>query len=158
MSTETTSLGRILSFPEARHGAPVSNPPILTERRSKSRYPLELSVRFRLISGTFLLSGAGRTINLSAGGLLVVTQDLAALDEIGAGARLEISVEWPVPLNGTIPLQFLAVGRVVRRGVIDFAAVFERHQFRTKGSSSRPRAWLGDDIVQWPLSRVTGFQ
>lgn len=114
-------------------------PSILMERRSKSRYPLEFGVRFRLISEKTLLVGVGQTVNLSAGGLLVSTEDLAARDEIGAGARFEMRVEWPVLLDGRIPLQLHAVGRVVRRGAIDFAAAFERYQFRTKRHSRLPQ-------------------
>src|SRR5579863_4319112 len=62
-------------------------PPIVKERRAKSRYPLDLSVRFRLSLGSkaFSISGAGRTVNLSTGGLLVSSEELPSHDEITAG-------------------------------------------------------------------------
>ena len=131
MLNRTRSFGRIVSFLEDRRGAMASHSPILTERRSNYRYPLDLSVRFCLISRASPLSGAGRTVNLSAGGLLVATQGVVPCDEISAGARLEISIEWPVLLDGRIPLQLFAVGRVVRRGATDLAVTFQHHQFRT---------------------------
>jgi hypothetical protein len=127
------SFGRVVSFPEDRRDALDPHPPILPERRSNSRYPLDLSIRFRLISRTSLLSGAGRTVNLSTGGLLVATQGAASCDEISAGGRLEISIAWPVLLDGRIPLQLFAVGRVVRRAETNFAVTFQHRQFRTMG-------------------------
>ena len=47
------------------------------------------------------------------------------------GALVEMSIDWPSMLDGTIPLQLVAVGRVLRRGVAHFAASFHRHEFRT---------------------------
>ena len=133
MLNRTMSFGRIVSFLEDRRGAMASHWPILTERRTNSRYPLDLSVRFRLISPASSLSGTGRTVNLSAGGLLLATQGVVSGNEISAGARLEISIEWPVLLDGRIPLQLFAVGWVVRGGATNFAVVFQHHQFRTMG-------------------------
>lgn len=140
MSTTTTSFTRLLSFTE-RQRAAVTGTPIPMERRSKSRYPLDLSVRFRLSlgSGTFLL-GTGRTVNLSAGGILVYPEDVVLPDEIRNGAWVEIRIAWPILLDGRIPLQLLGVGRVIRHGAIDFAATFERHQFRTMKVPDLPDA------------------
>jgi hypothetical protein len=133
-----------------------SSPPNLTERRSKSRYPMELGVRFRLRFRKVLLSGEGRTVNLSARGLLITSQELASLqDEITAGARLEISIDWPVLLDGRTRLQLLARGRVVRRGEIDFAVIFDRHEFRTRRSVSAPAVHAGEGGIPWPLTDVT---
>jgi hypothetical protein len=150
-----SSFGTILSFPEERPDATVSCPSILTERRSKFRYPMELGIRFRfLLGGSPVLSGAGRTLNLSAGGVLVVSQDIASHDEIGAGARVEISIGWPVLLEGRIPLQLFAIGQVVRREAIDFAATFHQHEFRTMRTASLRRARLGADLIPWPRGKI----
>src|SRR5579863_6838088 len=97
------------------------------ERRSNRRYPLDLGVRFRSPAGGF--TGVGRTVNLSSGGVLVDCQH--ATDQIGAGAQIEISIEWPLTLDGGVPLQLVAVCRVRRLGPSVFAAAFLRHQFRT---------------------------
>ncbi len=147
MPAPSTSLSSILSLPEERHRAAAPNAPIVTERRSKSRYPVDLVVRFRfrLRTGAFLLCGVGRTVNLSSGGLLVASQDLGSRDEFRAGGYVEFSIEWPVLLDGRIPLQLFGVGRVVRRGAFDFAAAFMQNQFRTLRRSSPLEGRLGGD-------------
>jgi hypothetical protein len=136
MPTPATLLSSMLSFPGERHRAAISDTPIVTERRSKSRYLMDLGIRFRfrLRSGAFLLDGVGRTVNVSSGGLLVVSRDLVS-SEFREGGYVEFSIEWPVLLDGRIPLQLLGVGRVVRRGAVDFAATFVTNQFRTRRSS-----------------------
>jgi hypothetical protein len=148
MPTPSASLSRVFSFREERHRAAVSNAAIVTDRRSKSRYPVDLGIRFRfrLRSGVFLLDGVGRTVNLSSGGLLVASQDLVSRD-VREGGYVEFSIEWPVLLDGRIPLQLFGVGRVVRRGAIDFAATFVTNQFRTRGSSSVPQERPSRELV-----------
>jgi len=95
------------------------------ERRSKSRYPIQLRVRYQTLS-RFPISGAGETLNISSSGLLV-----SSPDEIGAGSQLKITIEWPSLLNGTTPLQLMMTGRVVRRVGSGFAVACESYQFRT---------------------------
>jgi hypothetical protein len=100
------------------------------ERRRRCRYPLDLSVRFRCSSGEFRHSGQGLAVNLSSGGVLV-----ASRHQMHVGARVEMSIEWPLLLDGKTPLQLLAVGWVLRRGDCHFAATFDRYEFRTLKSS-----------------------
>ena len=56
---------------------------------------------------------------------------------------LEVSVNWPVALDGTCPLKLVAVGYVVR-STGDIAVLgFEKYQFKTRGrvgksTASRP--------------------
>jgi len=109
------------------------------ERRSKSRYPLDLSVLFRSISGP-LFSGAGRAVNVSSGGVLVISPHLVSQNEISVGVHLEMSIEWPSLLDGKIPLRLFAIGRVVRCRAFDFVASIERRHFRTQSSSPPIRA------------------
>jgi hypothetical protein len=106
------------------------NQTIPADRRLKSRFELDLGVRFRLLAGSSGC-GAGRAVNVSSGGVLIVPQRGGSQDEIRVGAWVEISIEWPTLLDGRIPLQLFAVGRVVRYRASNFAAVFERYQFRT---------------------------
>jgi hypothetical protein len=148
------SSSRIFSFQGEPHGAIAANRPILAERRSKVRYPLDLSVRFRSISGS-LFSGAGRTVNVSSGGVLVVSPHIVSRHEISVGVQVEMSIEWPSLLDGRIPLQLFAVGWVVRRGAVDFATSFERYQFRTMKRSSQPPVRSGGDVIEWPPSEIT---
>lgn len=111
-----------------------------SERRAKFRYALNLSVRFRPLSGSHFL-GAGRAVNMSSGGVLVLAP-LAPGGEISVGAWVEVSIEWPSLLDGRIPLQLIVVGRVVRRRAAQFAASVERYQFRTVGSTIPPHFGL----------------
>jgi hypothetical protein len=107
---------------------------IVTERRSKLRYPLVLNVRYRAL-GRGLHSGVGQAVNLSSGGALVASQH-----ELGVGEELELSIQWPSHLDGCIPIQLIAMGNVVRCGPSSFAVRFRRHQFRTLGSQVQPIA------------------
>jgi hypothetical protein len=150
MSTSRPSFGGILAFPEEHRGSIIGSRSIPAERRSKARFPLDLSVRFRPLSSRFLSSGAGRAVNVSSSGLLVVSQHIVSQHALRVGEQVEMSIEWPSLLDGKIPLQLFAVGRVVRRRASDFAAAFERYQFRTMRSASLPQAGLADGVVQWP--------
>jgi hypothetical protein len=100
----------------------------IIERRTKARYPVKLTVRYRTIGRSNSVNGVGQTLNMSSGGLLV-----SAEHEIAAGLRLEVNVEWPLLLNGTVPLQLVANGKVVRGGGSEFAIAFAQYQFRTMG-------------------------
>jgi hypothetical protein len=99
---------------------------------------VELSVHFHSVSQTSPFSGVGRVVNASSGGVLVVSQDKVRL-----GAQVEMTLEWPFLLDGRIPLQLFAVGRVLRRGASDFVATIERYEFRTMRSSSLARLPTG---------------
>jgi hypothetical protein len=101
------------------------------ERRLKSRYPLELNVRYQTLGAAGPVSGIGQTINMSSSGML-----LSCPRVMPEGTRVKIFIEWPSLLNGTTPLQLITVGTVVRCTAIGVSIVFESYQFRTMG---RPR-------------------
>jgi hypothetical protein len=122
---------RRVSVPKENHGTIIFNGPNRAERRLAARYPLELRVRFRSLSQTPPFSGAGRIVNGSRGGVLVVSQDTIRID-----ARVEMTIEWPFQLDARIPLQLIASGRIVRCGASDFAATIERYEFRTVRTST----------------------
>jgi hypothetical protein len=132
MSTATPSITRIHPF-QLRLAIVTGGLP-RAERRFKSRYPLDLNVRFRCLSGSFF-SGMGQTVNLSSGGILVVSREPVSQHEMSVGALLEMRIEWPSMLDGKVPLQLIAVGRVVRRRAAGFAATFEQYKFRTASAS-----------------------
>src|SRR5271154_1167732 len=96
------------------------------ERRSKIRYPVSLNVKYRTVGRSNRISGIGRTLNMSSGGLLI-----AADQRTEVGAKVELNVEWPSMLDGMVPLQLVAVGRVVRCLEAGFALSFTQYQFRT---------------------------
>src|SRR5580698_5138425 len=99
---------------------------MLNERRVKSRYPLELNVRYQTLGTAGPGAGAGQTLNISSSGML-----LACASNIPEGTRLKLYVEWPSLLNGTTPLQLITVGTVVRSTQIGVSIVFDSYQFRT---------------------------
>jgi hypothetical protein len=134
MAASNHSFAGIPPFLEERSSSLVANWPVQAERRVKFRYPIDLRVAFRYFSHRTRLSGTGRAVNIGSGGILV-----DSAHQIAEGALVEISIEWPCLLHGRIPLQLVAVGRVLRRGTSQFAVSFEGHEFRTmKISSPQP--------------------
>jgi hypothetical protein len=101
------------------------------ERRLKSRYPLELNVRYQTLGAAGPVSGIGQTVNMSSSGML-----LSCPRVMPEGTRVKTFIEWPSLLNGTTPLQLITVGTVVRCTSMGVSIVFESYQFRTMG---RPR-------------------
>src|SRR5437870_3789431 len=80
------------------------------ERRGDRRYDLSLNVRWKLIRRRRVLEmGAGITIDLSSGGILLETDR-----QLPIGLNVELSISWPVLLHNVAPLQLVVVGRVVR--------------------------------------------
>ena len=98
------------------------------ERRSRVRFPLDLKVSFRTQGGSYPVAGNGSVADISSGGVLIAYDQ-----EISVGTRMELSVEWPVLLDGRVPLQLAAVGRVVRSEIVRFAVELEQYHFRTAG-------------------------
>jgi hypothetical protein len=100
------------------------------ERRSAPRYPFAAEVRYELLDQNRKERGQGRTINISGTGLL-----LESSDALKPGSRIAISVAWPVTLDGGVPLNLYAVGRVVRTQRSCAAVKISRHEFRTRKPS-----------------------
>ena len=98
-----------------------------SERRSKARFPVRLSVRYRTVSNGPGLVGVGRTVNMSSCGLLIASDHTM----IRAGVRLQLTVDWPLLLHGTTPLQLIVSCRVTRCQPAAFAVKVEHYQFRT---------------------------
>ncbi len=98
------------------------------DRRSKSRFPLRLGVRYRILSGGPSLIGVGRTVNMSSRGLLIATDEA----NVNTGSRLQLTVDWPSLLHGTTPLQLIVSCRVIRCLREEFAVELDQYQFRTK--------------------------
>jgi hypothetical protein len=136
MAASIHSFARVLPFPGEQRNSQVAGWPVPAERRLKFRYPLGLTVRFRSSSPVTPFSGEGIAVNLCSGGVLVATEH-----QITVGALVEMRIEWPSMIDGRIPLQLIAVGRILRResssGVSCFAATFERYEFRTHNLTQR---------------------
>jgi len=100
------------------------------DRRATSRFPIEREVRYKILNRKGdTETGAGRTINMSSGGLLFVADHV-----LMPGRRVEVSVAWPAQLNNTCPLKLVARGRVVRCDGQTAALEIQHYEFRTQGS------------------------
>ena len=123
------------------------------ERRTKTRYPVRLNVRYQTIGRPATFSGTGKTVDVSSGGVLIESQD-----EVAPGARLRVTMEWPTLLNGSTPLQLVTIGRVVRSEGLLFALAIEHYQFRTMrrdsplSSKSASVAAVGTQIAPGRMS------
>ena len=101
------------------------------ERRGTSRFPVREDVRYRVVhSKSDNLSGTGTTLSIGSSGILFTTEDKLPL-----GRTVELSVNWPARLDGTCPLQFVAVGRVVRSEDTRAAVRIDRYEFKTRGAN-----------------------
>src|SRR4051812_6527129 len=81
-----------------------------SERRGTSRFPLREEVKYKVLHTKSLeTSGSGQTLNIGSGGILFTTEE-----RLPVGRMVELAVNWPARLDGTCPLKFVAVGRVVR--------------------------------------------
>jgi hypothetical protein len=91
-----------------------------TDRRSRVRFPLDLAFSCRTLERR-VRYGAGRTVNISSAGILVESPDTFA-----PGTSVELTAEWPVRLQGWIPLQLVVTGSVVRCELCRFAMTADR--------------------------------
>jgi hypothetical protein len=98
------------------------------DRRASIRYPIERDIVFtfegRKSSPDPL---CGKTINLSSGGVLFSTEA-----PVCPGKMLEVSISWPIKLDGMCGLKLVTRGRVVRSDSKSAAIEVERYEFRTR--------------------------
>ena len=99
-----------------------------SERRRNSRFPFREEVRYRVLKpkGDHTC-GTGKTLNIGSGGILFTTKE-----KIPLGRNVEVAVAWPACLDGMCPLQFVAIGPVVRSECNRAAVRIERYEFKTR--------------------------
>jgi hypothetical protein len=102
------------------------------DRRRTTRFPVCEELRYRMTHKSSRVSGTGKTLNIGSSGVLFTTEEKLPL-----GQSVELSVNWPAMLDGTCPLKFVAVGRVVRSEAQMAAVRIERYEFRTRKSGER---------------------
>lgn len=108
---------------------------MLTERRSSARFPLTLKARYKALKKSQNNCGVGQTIDISSSGVLIASEH-----PFDVGVKLEVAVEWPALLDGTVELLLVANGRVVRAREAKFALEFSSYEFRTTGRKVKPAA------------------
>jgi len=119
--------------------------------RRSTRYPLSLTVRFQSAGQTKPYSGAGVTRDVSSDGMFIETDR----EKAAPGTQLKIIANWPVLLAGTVPLQFVAAGQVVRCDGFGFAVRILRYEYRTRRREVIAMPTAGrtpPDVEAWPRS------
>jgi hypothetical protein len=103
------------------------------DRRGSVRFPVNLEVRYSVVGHRKPVeTGSGRTIDMSSSGL-----SFTADRPLSIGQRLDLSIEWPVLLDGGVQLQLVTSGVVVRTTGAVTAIRIQRHDFRTRRAGPR---------------------
>jgi hypothetical protein len=98
------------------------------DRRLTRRYPIATELEYRIIGREGLAWGAGRTINLSTGGILFQSEQALTL-----GTRIELTIAWPARLNDAVDLNLCVSGRVTRTDGKSHAVRIREHEFCVRG-------------------------
>jgi hypothetical protein len=97
------------------------------DRRAANRYPVNLDLSFQEItSAKTSVQGSGRTVDLSSDAIL-----FTASCPIIPGTRLEVSLQWPVTLDGRVPLKLVARGVVMGYRAPNAVVAIQNYEFRT---------------------------
>ena len=101
------------------------------ERRTSRRFPIEQDLNYKVLDQRSVApaAGAGKTVDISSGGVLFETEQ-----HLRPGKRVELAVNWPAQLEGGCPLKFVATGRVIRSEADKAAVRIERYEFRTRST------------------------
>ena len=98
------------------------------ERRASTRFALPLEVRYAISRPHAPVeTGSGRSIDLSSSGL-----SFTADKPLETGRKLDVSIDWPVLVDGGVKLQLIVSGVVVRTDGTTTALRTLRHEFRTR--------------------------
>ena len=100
------------------------------DRRAAKRLPIERDVRYKVLGlrGQVKEVGLGRTINMSRSGVLFTTESILL-----SGARVELSISWPVLIDKFTPIKLVASGNVVRVESGQAAIAIQKYEFKTAG-------------------------
>ncbi len=98
-------------------------------RRSHYRYPIDLGIRCRVLRSDLIVFGKIRDI--SSSGVRFTSSEILA-----PGKKVELSIDWPILLDGTCRLQLRGQGRIVRSDEHGTAIEIEHHEFCTRKAQS----------------------
>jgi hypothetical protein len=110
-------------------------------RGRTARFRLKFEIHYS-VSGLRvpMETGFGRTIDMSSSGLR-----FNADRPLQIGQKLDVSIDWPVMLDGGVQLQLIVSGVVVRSSGNETALRIQRHEFKTR--RMRPNATLRQESV-----------
>ena len=117
----------------------------MEDRRKTPRYPLSAAARHQSVDGKNEAKYPGELANMNSNSAYILSAERPKV-----GKRIKASIEWPVLLDGRVPLQFICSGVVSRVDDHGFAFRFHRHEFKTKRTIAivEGRGWQNE------LSRV----
>ncbi len=107
-------------YPQSEVAAPPRK-----ERRAGVRIPLACATRYETGSPANKKTGAGCTIDMSSSGIFFTTQSL-----LRRSTRVALHVTWPVRLEGEVPVELFAHGKVVRADRTGAALEYDHIAFR----------------------------
>jgi hypothetical protein len=99
-----------------------------SDRRRTDRFPIQRDLHYRVLNkrgGDE--TGDGKTVNISSSGVLFSSDHILL-----PGRRVELSISWPVQLNGKCGLRLVARGKVVRYEDKHAAIEILQYEFRTQ--------------------------
>lgn len=91
------------------------------------RYPMSFALRYEMAAPEIARRGVGETVWMSS-------REVAFLAKgpIGVGDKVALHIEWPVLLEGEVPLQLTATAQIVQcAGPLSIARL-AKHEFRTR--------------------------
>jgi len=113
------------------------------ERRLKRRFALRLDLHYKLLEREAIVAyGTGHTTNVSSGGIAFTTGN-----PLNEGAFVELSIEWPVLLDGHTPMRLVVYGRVVRAARGSAVCLVHKFEFRTQSRAAGTRPAPRHDSV-----------
>ena len=132
------------------------------ERRSKSRFAIARDVRYKMAEyGVVVATGSGQTLNIGSGGVAFIAEQ-----PLTTGAFVELSISWPVLLEETCPMRFVAFGRILRCSGPKTVCTIEKYEFRTQARTLQPSAtpradamlhrWVDEVSKESVKTRVAG--
>ena len=130
------------------------------DRRKKFRFPIHRELRFKLLDeGMLIGSGTGQSVNMGSGGV-----SFSLDQELKVGAFIELSISWPVLLDGACPMRFIVFGRVLRSVGRRSACTIDKYEFRTQArtlqtapavrSDAMLQRWAADMLKETSKPRV----
>jgi hypothetical protein len=106
--------------------------PVAAERRARLRYTVELDLRYKVTWRQQVLhEGSGKTCDFSRNGIF-----FHAEQALPTGLAVELSIDWPMLLDGVCPLQLRISGKVLRSSEAGTAVKIMRHWFCTRSRST----------------------
>jgi len=102
------------------------------DRRKKRRFEMRREIRYKIWDGERRIgSGTGWTIDISSRGASFTTNGY-----IPTGMVIEVSISWPVLLNGDCAVRLVGHGLVMRQIGNVTACRISRFEFRTQARST----------------------